>query len=1067
MKYFRIKNIQVATLTLFTMLSVSSFSQQTANYINNWYFGDGSGMTFNAGAPVTTPSSITAYEVTANYSDGDGNVLFYAGATSLTAYGAGFTVWDASHATMPNGDVAIDYSSSCGLTAVPVPGNCDQYYIFALSALSGANYGLRSSVIDMTLPGNGTIPLPLGDVVPGQKDVLIFNADTLAEKIKVVQKGNTENYWVITRSLNNDLFYSFEVTSGGVNPVPVVSTISATNYPTSQGSPIFSWLAVNKDRNIIAEANGFGPEVKVYSFDNLTGLLSFGEEIIPTGTFGSDIPYGIEFSPTGDALYVNWWEGANNSYITSFDMTVGFGSITPTRQDYLIATGPAEYGAMVKGPDGKIYSTRTSTTQLTVIDTPNNYLAPTIVTSGFNPAPGTCDIGMPNISYYYHPDNFIDTLAGGDRTICGTDQATIGAIAYDSIWATYSWEPALMVTDPGNAVTQTVPLSADQQFIVHVITACGDTVNTDTTMVFVSALDAGITTNAPICENEMLALWATPAGMGSGNYDWVGPNGPMAGQLANINIVPFGNYIAGGYYVVTVTDGNGCSDTDSVLVISNSVYDIIDSINVCENVLYTYPDGTTSTIIADESHVSNFVTGLGCDSIISTYVTMALPYSSTSTVNLCSGEDYTYADGTISTNVTVNESHTSSFLTSNGCDSLVTEDLVLNPTYSNTIPVNLCSGQDYTYVDGTTSTNIIANESHVSNLLTALGCDSIITEDIVISGPIAPVAGTNATYCDGDPLTDLTATAGSGGNLTWYSDAGLTTIIGTGTSFTPTNTIGSTSYFVTETIGGCESNATEIIITINPIPSAPVISGTASYCEGDLISDLTAIAGSGGTLTWYSDAGLTNVLGTGTSLPITSSLGTTTYYVTESIGNCTGLAGSGDITVLPNPIANAGLDAVIYSGESTQLIGSGGVDYLWNPPSDLSCTACSNPIATPDITTMYILTVTDANGCSDTDSVVISLLFDEQELFIPNAFSPNGDYHNDLFEIEGSGLNDFYIRVFNRWGELIFESDDQSISWDGLDKGKILNTAVFAFTLTFTNTLGEAQVVSGNVTLIK
>ncbi|NRA10512.1 MAG: hypothetical protein HRT57_00990, partial [Crocinitomicaceae bacterium] len=500
-----IKSTGIFLVLFLCFITHYSSAQQTANHVNNWYFGTSVGMTFNGGAPVNIPSSITAYEVTANYSDGDGNVLFYAGATSVTAYGAGFTVWDASHTTMPNGDVAIDHSTSCGLTAVPVPGNCDQYYIFALSALGGTNYGLRSSVIDMTLPGNGTIPLPLGDVVVGQKDLLIFNADTLAEKIKVVQQGNTENFWVITRSLNNDLFYSFEVTSGGVNPIPVVSTISATNYPTPTGSPIVSWLAVNKDRDIIAEANGFGPEVKVYDFDNVTGILSLGEVVIPTGTFGTDIPYGVEFSASGNALYVNWYEGGNNTYISSFDMTAGFGSIGPTRQDFLIATGSAQYGAMVKASDGKIYSTRFSTTQLTVINDPNNYLVPNITNPGYSPGPGASDIGMPNITYYYHPDNFIDTLAGNDRTICANYQATVGAIGYDSIWATYSWEPALMVADPGNAVTQTVALTADQEFIVHVITACGDTLNSDTTMVLMGGVTPTIfTPNSWYCTGDNL-----------------------------------------------------------------------------------------------------------------------------------------------------------------------------------------------------------------------------------------------------------------------------------------------------------------------------------------------------------------------------------------------------------------------------------------------------------------------------------------------------------------------------------------------------------------------------------
>ena len=374
------------------------------------------------------------------------------------------------------------------------------------------------------------------------------------------------------------------------------------------------------------------------------------------------------------------------------------------------------------------------------------------------------------------------------------------------------------------------------------------------------------------------------------------------------------------------------------------------------------------------------------------------------------------------------------------------------------------------YQASTTFSGLIPDNYNITAQDMTTGCIStatILTVNAVPNVPSAPSAGTNASYCVGDPMADLTATAGSGGTLTWYSDAGLTTVIGTGTTFTPFNVVGSTSYYVTEILGLCESTSTEVIITINPIPGAPIVGADESYCEGELIPNVTATATSGGTLTWYSDAGLTNVLGTGASLPINPALGTTTYYVTESVGGCEGSVSSVDITIFQNPIAEAGPNVTILSGESTQLNGSGGLAYLWNPPLDLSCTTCANPIASPSIDTYYYLTVVNANGCSDTDSVLITIAVMQQDLFIPNVFSPNGDNHNDFFEIEGTGLSDFYLRVFNRWGELVFESEDQSLSWDGMQHGKLLNTAVFAYTLTYTDSYGETQIVSGNVTLVK
>jgi hypothetical protein len=471
-------------ISFYLLFSQTLFAQQTASHINNWYLGTSVGISFNTGAPTNVPSNITGQEVTTSYSDGSGNTIFYSGAIGSTTTGNGFVLWDASHNTMPNGDIKIDFSSSCGLTTAPVPGNCDQFYVFHLTS-TGPGWGVHASLIDMTLPGNGTVPSPLGDVAPGFKDVLIYGGDNLSEKLMIVQKGNTENYWVIARSLTADLFYSFEVTASGINATPVVSTISATLYPSFLGSPLFGWLAVNKDRDIIAEANGFGADAKLYDFNNLTGVLSFTETISFPGGMGVDIPYGLAFSPSGNVLYVDWYDGVNTiTYISSFDMTAGVGLIAATQQDYLIGNG-VEYAALTRGPDGKIYGTRDGFTNLISINTPENYLAPTINLSGHDPSPSTVNVGMPNMAYYNHPDNFIDSLAGADRVVCPNGQANIGATGNDSIWGTYYWEPSAMVLNPNNATTLTVPLPVNQEFILAVVNNCGDTIKTDT--VWVSA----------------------------------------------------------------------------------------------------------------------------------------------------------------------------------------------------------------------------------------------------------------------------------------------------------------------------------------------------------------------------------------------------------------------------------------------------------------------------------------------------------------------------------------------------------------------------------------------------
>jgi hypothetical protein len=132
--------------------------------------------------------------------------------------------------------------------------------------------------------------------------------------------------------------------------------------------------------------------------------------------------------------------------------------------------------------------------------------------------------------------------------------------------------------------------------------------------------------------------------------------------------------------------------------------------------------------------------------------------------------------------------------------------------------------------------------------------------------PAAPAAGFSTTYCSGDAMADMNAVPGAGGVITWYSDAALTNVLGTGTTFSPLTTIGTTNYYVTETVLNCESLATLVQITINPTPSAPVAGTDATYCDGQAIANLTATSSMGGALTWFDDALLTNDVGVGPTL---------------------------------------------------------------------------------------------------------------------------------------------------------------------------------------------------------
>ncbi|OFY85709.1 MAG: hypothetical protein A3F72_12220 [Bacteroidetes bacterium RIFCSPLOWO2_12_FULL_35_15] len=358
------------------------------------------------------------------------------------------------------------------------------------------------------------------------------------------------------------------------------------------------------------------------------------------------------------------------------------------------------------------------------------------------------------------------------------------------------------------------------------------------------------------------------------------------------------------------------------------------------------------------------------------------------------------------------------------------------------------------FASGATSTGTF----YVTETIT--GCQSLATAVTITvnSPPSSPTAPSPAAYCQGDAIANLTAT-GTGGTFTWYSNPGLTTQVGTGSSFASGAT--STSiFYVTQTISGCPSSATAVTITINNIPTTPTAGSNSPICEGSALN-LTSDTVTGATYSWTGPNGFNSpaedpVVSTSATVAMSG-----TYSVTVTVAGCTSLAGTTSVIVNPLPIASAGVDAMILSGSSITLTASGGGSYLWSTgDTDTTITV------SPTVTTDYCVTVMDVNSCSDSDCVRVIVEIPCGTLFVPLAFSPNGDNENDVLSVYGDCITYLEFVIFDRWGEKVFETSDQTISWDGTYKGKKLDTAVFVYYLKAT-VKGESINKHGNITLTK
>ncbi|MEP7197930.1 MAG: gliding motility-associated C-terminal domain-containing protein [Saprospiraceae bacterium] len=169
------------------------------------------------------------------------------------------------------------------------------------------------------------------------------------------------------------------------------------------------------------------------------------------------------------------------------------------------------------------------------------------------------------------------------------------------------------------------------------------------------------------------------------------------------------------------------------------------------------------------------------------------------------------------------------------------------------------------------------------------------------------------------------------------------------------------------------------------------------------------------------------------------------------------------ITVTPQTVT-------IALGESARFEVFGGKSFQWKPSSTLDCDTCSIVHAHPTETTDYEVEVTDSFGCLHIFKVRVILNFpdcDSTVIYVPNAFSPNGDNKNDVFRVRSNNINILHLFVYSRWGEKVFESFDINVGWDGSFKGAQCGPDVFGYYLEAECFGGKRFIKKGNVSLLK
>lgn len=323
-------------------------------------------------------------------------------------------------------------------------------------------------------------------------------------------------------------------------------------------------------------------------------------------------------------------------------------------------------------------------------------------------------------------------------------------------------------------------------------------------------------------------------------------------------------------------------------------------------------------------------------------------------------------------------------------------------------------------------------------------------------------------YCGGELV--LFADASRPASVVWATDANFDNVVGEEPELI-VNPGGDAIYYVrlTDNFGCTATDSVRVKdegIRVLVTPPATICVGDTAILQGINIGESPV------TFIWGPEAAILSDDGQGGVLvsPVVS-----TIYTLQAFND---FGCAFDTTVLLNifnyvpPLSIFPAVDTVFLGESVQLTATqdAGYSYLWQPPTGLNLSTVFNPVATPEATTLYELVVRDPNGCTNSAQalvVVVEPVCREPYLFIPNAFTPNGDNLNDVLMVLGAQIEALHLMIYDRWGELIFETRDPGQGWDGRFRGKELPADVYGFYLEVRCIGGEAYIKTGNVTLLR
>lgn len=1039
-----------------------------------WYFGNKAGLDFNNLSTLKN-GTFNNSEGCASISDRNGELLFYTSADS---------VWNKNNQLMPNGAGLLGCKSSTqAAIIIPDPSNSSKFYLFTTDCTENSYIdGLRYSIVNMSLDSG------LGDVETGSKNTsLLIPA---SEKLAAVLHCNGTDYWLVTQNNSTNSFYTFLITASGINS-PIISSIGSIN-PTAYGQIKFS----PDGRRLAATVSGLNL-VEVFDFDNSTGIISNCLQLT-----GTNSAYGVEFSSNNSLLYVSVQDGTRNIY--QYNLLAGSAAAISS-SIVTIGTSANSVGSLQLAPNGIIFIARE---RATLGEPLSQYLAgivfPNIVGTACNfidnavyLAGKRSRLGLPNFIASYF-DSFQINL-GNDTSICAKEiilNPNFQGISY--LWSTGDTTSTIKVSQSGTYWVEVRNGSCTKKDSINILNTF-PFVNLGNDSIFCTSaytLDAGypgstyiwstgdttqsiivsnsgtywVTVNAGLCSNsDTISLTNNSLEINLGNDTTIctdtfvldAGGGAISYLWSTSDTIPSITIESSGTYWVLVSN-NSCSDTDSINLINNlPQIELGTDTNICSShildastpgALYLWSTGDTTQLISVFNSGTYWVTvnNLGCINNDTIDIT-------NNSISLNLGKDTSICSSHI-----LNAGNTGyNFLWSTG-DTTQTITVYSSGSYIVNVNNNVCNANDTINVTNASPLLYLGNDTifcsiHIldagnigSNYLWSTGDTTQIVAIInsgtywvevnngvcskkdtisLIDNSFSINIGNDTSVCD-SYLLDV---PNLGGKYLWS----------TGDTTSSINILSSGTYYLSVSNNGCNASDT-INVTITSI-SLDLGSDT-TICSPSFSLD----AGNSGTNYLWSTEQTCQIINV-------SSSGTYWVHVNKD------LCFKSDTVLITNKslILDLGNDTTLCGSAFTMTAKNPQAKYLWS----IGDTSHTITISAPGT---YWVTVSN-DVCTETDSITVSYFTDSVVIRVPNIFSPNGDGYNDAFNIITNDIGNYFLKIYDRWGNEIYATTDVHQNWDGKYNGSDASEGIYFWELSCNSLCAANRSFSkkGSVTLLR